>query len=158
MHEDTFKGSGNLCEREPKPTPHSLPAPRQKHLVAGRSCFNSFSPGTIWQRHFLSFQGRCARQTWGGSSTSPFYTWGFWATDLLKVIWGVCAKPGIYYPLPKSQADAKYSWVVCWMPQPDSWKVLLHCQWVPHFRMHLFLNCTDMEYILTNVPQCWVLC
>lgn len=34
---------------------HSLPAPRQRHLVSGKSCLNAFSPGTICQRQFLSF-------------------------------------------------------------------------------------------------------
>lgn len=96
-----------------------------------------------------SFQRRCARQTWGGRcSIIPFYTWGFWATNLPKVMWGICAEPGIYYPLPKSQAGARCRQVVCWMLQPDSWKVLLHSQWnqwVPQFRIHLFLNCTGRD-------------
>lgn len=143
---------------------HTVSQPQARDIVWYQGEVASSQP-----RHHLpetvlelwSFQGRRARQTRGGSSTSPFYTWGFWATDLPRVIWRACAKPGIYYPLPKSQAGAKYSWVVCWMPQSDSWKVLLHSQWnqwVPQFRMHLFLNCTDRQHVLTNVCQCWVLC
>lgn len=130
------------------------PSPKAKTFGIAQA----FSPGTNCQRQFLtcgSFQRRCTRQMWGGRcSTSPFYTWGFWGTDLPKVMWGVCAEPGIYYPLPKSQAGARYRQVVCRMLQPDSWKELLHSQWVPQFRIHTLVSCIGRVYMLCKQQTC----
>ena len=158
MQEDTFKGSGNLCEREAKLTPCSLLAPRQKHLVSRRSCSSSHSPGTNCQRQFLTCEafkgGAWGRRGEVGAAPLHFIREVF-EQQTCQRLCGEFGQSQIYYPLPKFQAGARCRQVVCWMLQPDSLKVLLHSQWnqwVPQFRIHLFLNCTGRDYMFWQTP------
>lgn len=148
MQEDTFKGSGNLPERQARLTPCSLLAPKQRHLVSWRSCSSSHSPDTICQRQFLTCEafkgGARGRHGEVGAAPLHFIREVFEQQTCQRLCEESLQSQGFITPCPDLRL------VVCWLLQPDSWKVLLHSQWnqwVPQFRIHLFLNCTGRDYM-----------